>query len=208
MQINEKKGGIRWSFWRSVQKRWEEPFSYIKETVKIIVISLVIILPIRWYVIQPFYVKGASMEPNFYNHDYLIINEIGYRFDNPQRGDIVIFKYPKDPSQYFIKRIIGLPGERVVVSASKNKVTIFNKDFPQGVDLKEDYLSPDEVNIRNADVVLGDDEYFVMGDNRNQSMDSTVFGPVKKDLIIGKVWIRGFPFKRAGIIEKYHYNLK
>ncbi|MBI5254729.1 signal peptidase I, partial [Candidatus Falkowbacteria bacterium] len=82
------------------------------DMVKVVCISLAIIIPVRYFLIQPFYVKGASMEPNFFDHEYLIINEIGYRFDAPQRGDIVVFKYPKDQSQYFIKRIVGLPGEK------------------------------------------------------------------------------------------------
>ena len=84
--------------------------SYILELVHVVVISLAIIIPIRYFLIQPFYVKGASMEPSFYDHEYLIIDEISYRFREPQRGDVVVFKYPNDPSQYFIKRIIGMPG--------------------------------------------------------------------------------------------------
>ena len=79
---------------------------FLWETVKVVIISLAIILPVRYFLIQPFYVKGASMQPNFYDHEYLIINEIGYRFNSPQRGDVIVFRYPKDPSQYFIKRII------------------------------------------------------------------------------------------------------
>ncbi|HLD69247.1 MAG TPA: signal peptidase I, partial [Candidatus Omnitrophota bacterium] len=84
--------------------------SFIWETVKVVVISLAIIIPVRYFLIQPFYVKGASMEPNFYDQEYLIIDEISYRFREPQRGEIVVFRYPRDPASFFIKRIIGLPG--------------------------------------------------------------------------------------------------
>ena len=86
-------------------------FSFFFELVKIIVISLVIIIPVRYFLIQPFYVKGASMEPNFYDHEYLIIDEITYRFRDPERGEIIVFRYPRNPQEYFIKRIIGLPGD-------------------------------------------------------------------------------------------------
>src|SRR3989344_5652344 len=88
-------------------------FSYVFELIKVVVISLAIIIPVRYYLIQPFYVKGASMEPNFYDKEYLIIDEISYRFYAPERGDIVVFRYPGDPGQFFIKRVIGLPGESI-----------------------------------------------------------------------------------------------
>src|SRR3989344_1293745 len=83
------------------------------EIFKVVVISLVIIIPIRYFLIKPFYVKGASMEPNFHDYEYLIIDEISYRFNQPARGEVVVFKYPFDQSQFFIKRIIGMPGETV-----------------------------------------------------------------------------------------------
>src|SRR3989338_2936068 len=86
------------------------------EIIKVVVISLVIIVPVRYFLIKPFYVKGASMEPNFYDRQYLIIDEISYRFSAPARGDAVVFKFPLDPRQYFIKRIIGLPGETVKIA--------------------------------------------------------------------------------------------
>jgi len=97
---------------------------YTLEIIKVILISLAIIVPVRYFLIQPFYVKGASMEPNFFDHEYLIINEISYRFNAPERGDIVVFKYPRDPSQYFIKRIIGLPNEALEIK--DGKIIIFN----------------------------------------------------------------------------------
>ncbi|MFH1047748.1 MAG: signal peptidase I [Patescibacteria group bacterium] len=165
--------------------------NFIGELVHVVVISLAIILPIRYFLIQPFYVKGASMEPNFYDHEYLIIDEISYRFSEPERGNIVVFRYPDDPRQFFIKRVIGLPGERIEINGGK--VRIYNEKYPDGQLLNEnDYLgmifTPGE-----KDVQLGDDEYFLMGDNRTASMDSRAFGPVPERFLIGKVLFRGWP---------------
>ncbi len=176
---------------------------FIWETVKVIVISLVIILPIRYFLIQPFYVKGASMEPNFYEHEYLIVNEITYRLNNPQRGEVIVFKYPKDPSQYFIKRIIGLPGETVKID--QGKVIIINKNNPQGIVLNEENYLPNVFTQGNLSVNLDNDEYFVMGDNRSASLDSRIFGPIKRSAIVGRTWIRGWPFNRIALFNKPIY---
>ena len=184
---------------------FQDFFTFLFEIAKIIVISLLIIMPIRFFIIQPFYVKGASMEPSFYNHDYLIVDEISYRFSPPSRGDVIIFRYPKDETQFFIKRVIGLPGERVVMK--DNHIFIYNDKFKDGLQLKEEYLSEDEINPRPVDIVVPDGHYFVMGDNRDSSMDSTIFGPIEKRLIIGRVWIRGFPIDEMKIFSKYNYQI-
>src|SRR3989344_8898539 len=97
------------------QSSRNELLAFVWETIKVVVISLAIILPIRYYLVQPFFVKGASMEPSFEDGDYLLINEISYRFSAPERGDVIVFRYPKDRSQFFIKRIVGLPGETVEI---------------------------------------------------------------------------------------------
>ncbi|MEI8360836.1 MAG: signal peptidase I [bacterium] len=173
-------------------------FGQVFELIKIVVISLAIIIPIRYYLIQPFYVKGASMEPTFYDQEYLIVNEIGYRINPPQRGDVIVFRYPRDPQEYFIKRIIGLPGEKVQVK--DGKVIIFNQaNNWQGATVIEDYLPKNlKTYGMNDDIVtLSSEEYYVLGDNRNASKDSRVFGPVNKSFLIGRVWLRGFPFSRA-----------
>lgn len=186
-------------------KKYFKNFSaFAIEAIKAVVFSLIIILPIRYFLIQPFYVKGASMEPTFSNHDYLIVNEIGYRLDDPRRGDVVIFKYPNDQRQYFIKRIIGLPSERVEVK--DNQVFVYNNEFPNGVEINEEYLNSDDIR-KNANTTLNENEYFVLGDNRNNSFDSRFFGAVSKDLIIGKVWLRGWPFNEVKIFNGYEYNL-
>src|SRR3989344_2413481 len=106
-----------------------EVLIFIWETIKVVVISLAIILPIRYYLVQPFFVKGASMEPNFEDGDYLLVDELSYRFYAPERGDVVIFRYPLDQSQFFIKRIIGLPSETIEIK--NNTVTIYNKNKPE-----------------------------------------------------------------------------
>lgn len=177
---------------------------FIIETVKVVVISLAIILPIRYFLIQPFYVRGASMEPNFYDHEYLIIDEISYRFNEPERGDIVVFKYPKDPSQYFIKRIIGLPTEKIEMK--DGQIIIYNKKNPTGKLLDESFYLDSVTTTPDSVKVLEDDEYFLLGDNRQASLDSRRFGPIKKSHLIGKVWFRGWPFDRIGWFDAPEYN--
>lgn len=210
MSLFKKKESAEEIEWQDGERKsfFREAGEFIIEITKLIVIALAIIIPIRYFLIQPFYVKGASMEPNFYDHEYLIIDEISYRLNAPERGDIIVFRYPRDPSQYFIKRIIGLPGERVELK--DGKVFIYNKESPEGQAIKEDlYLSPsiETKDYGNKVFELKDNEYFVMGDNRNNSRDSRDFGPVDKSLIVGRVWVRGWPFNRMAIFESPHYSL-
>lgn len=168
------------------------------ELVEIVVISLAIILPIRYFLIQPFYVKGASMEPTFDDHEYLIIDELSYRLRAPERGEVVVFRYPLDPRQYFIKRVVGLPGETVRVS--DDAVVIVNAEHPEGFALDESgYLSPDTVTRGDRTVELGPGEYFVLGDNRGASLDSRTFGSLPVKNIVGRVWIRGWPLDRVAV---------
>jgi signal peptidase I len=186
------------SFWKSTRE-------FLVEIFKVVAISLAIIIPIRYFLIQPFYVKGASMEPNFEDHQYLIIDEISYRFRPEARGDVVVFRYPKDPRQFFIKRVIGLPGETVKVK--DGKVYISNKDYPNGVAVNEaDYLV-DAYTAGTKEVQLGADEYFVLGDNRSASLDSRSFGVVPRRLIIGRVWLRGWPFDEIKAFGAPDYKL-
>jgi len=178
----------------------------ILEFVQIAVISAAIIIPIRYFLVQPFYVKGASMEPNFYDHEYLIIDELSYRFEEPARGEIVVFRYPNDPSEFFIKRIIGLPGETVEIV--DDQITIYNDEHPNGELLDEsEYLSAETVTTGRKRTTLNSDEYFVMGDHRDASMDSRMFGPIDYDSLIGRVWFRGLPIGRIGTFETPGYNL-
>ena len=177
-------------------------FLFLRELIKLAAIALVIIVPVRYFLIQPFYVKGTSMEPNFHNYEYLIIDELSYRFHAPERGQIVVFRYPRDPQEHFIKRIIGLPGESVQIK--NGAVYIFNTVHPEGLLLKENYLKTNEVTVANNEnkITLKAGEYFVLGDNRTASQDSRFFGPVDKSFITGRVWLRGLPISEAKVFTK------
>ncbi|MFA5359752.1 MAG: signal peptidase I [Patescibacteria group bacterium] len=181
-------------------------FIYVFELVKVVAISLAIIIPVRYFLIQPFYVKGASMEPSFYDKEYLIIDEISYRFNTPERGDIIVFRYPRNPEEYFIKRIIGLPGEKVEIQ--DGSVYVYNKENPLGLKLEEPYLEAEQKTyaLSEEPVALSDSEYYVLGDNRNASKDSRSFGPVDKKLITGRVLLRGWPFNRVDVFSAPQYN--
>lgn len=177
---------------------------FIWEIIKIIVISLLIVVPIRYFLIQPFFVKGASMEPNFDDGQYLIIDEISYRFRLPERGEVIVFKYPQDPSQYYIKRIIGLPGETVEIISGY--VIIYNHQNPQGKILDESqYLDIRQETLGNVKITLAKDEYFILGDNRPASSDSRRWGPLKTDYIIGRTWIRAWPPEKAEVFAAPSY---
>lgn len=157
-----------------------------------IVLILAFLLPIRIFLFEPFFVKGSSMEPNYYSFDYLIVDKITYRFSEPKRGDVIIFKPPFNDKIYYIKRIIGLPGEKVVINGAK--IFIYSSQYPQGFELQEPYLQG-HYTSGEKEVSLGKDDYFVLGDNREVSSDSRSWGPVKKERIVGKV-IFHFSFKK------------
>ncbi len=177
---------------------------FFLELVQVLAISLVIIIPIRYFLIQPFYVRGASMEPNFFDHEYLIIDEISYRFREPTRGEIVVFKYPVDPSQYFIKRVIGTPGDTVEIA--NGKIKIYNTEHPNGIALDEtSYLDQDKTTPDRT-VTLKENQYFLMGDNRSASLDSRIFGPVDRSYLVGRVAVRGYPIDRWKLFEAPHYS--
>lgn len=166
------------------------------ELLKFALVAVIIVLPVRLFIAQPFIVSGASMDPTFDNGQYLIVDELTYRFDTPERGDVVIFKYPKDPSQYFIKRVIGLPGETVRISTSNVSITKTDGDT---VTLDESYVV-NKGNGGNLTVTLKDGEYFVMGDNRPESSDSRVWGTLPKENIVGRALVRLLPLQTATIL--------
>jgi len=176
-------------------------FTFVWEVAKIIIIAAVIVIPIRYFLFQPFFVRGQSMDPNFENGDYLIIDEITYRFKAPQRGEVIVFKSPQDPSQRFIKRIIGLPGETIEIK--DGKVIIYTKGEPQVLD-ESNYLS-DLLTGGNIQITLAEDEYFVLGDNRSFSFDSRRFGVLSEENIIGRVILRAWPFVDATMFEAPTY---
>ncbi|MEI7512801.1 MAG: signal peptidase I [Candidatus Uhrbacteria bacterium] len=166
----------------------------VLELVQVLAVSLAIIIPVRWFLIQPFYVQGASMEPNFFDHEYLVIDELSYRIGNPDRGDIIVFHYPNDTKQFFIKRVIGLPGETVEIA--EGKVKIYNDAHPNGTVLDETSYLDQDFTAASQTVTLKADEFFLLGDNRSSSLDSRFFGPVKRSFIVGRVWVRGYPVDR------------
>lgn len=165
-------------------------FTFVWEVAKIVIIAAVIVIPIRYFLFQPFFVRGQSMDPNFENGDYLIIDEISYHFRAPERGEVIVFKYPQDPSQRFIKRIVGLPGETVEIK--DGKVMIYKEGQPQILN-ESNYLS-DLYTGGDLQITLGEDEYFVLGDNRSFSFDSRRFGVLPGENIIGRVIFRAWPF--------------
>lgn len=167
---------------------------FIVELVKVVLISLVIILPVRYYLVQPFYVKGASMEPTFLDHEYLLIDEISYRFEKPNRGEVVVFRYPRDSRQFFIKRIIGLPKETVRIK--NGYITVSRAGISEEQVINESYLGSEIMTSGELSVDVPAGHYFLMGDNRNASLDSRNFGPVAERYIVGRVWLRAWPFDR------------
>jgi len=173
-------------------------FAFIWEISKIVIVALLIVIPIRYFIFQPFFVKGQSMEPNFENGDYLIIDEISYRFRNPQRGEVIVFKYPENPSQRYIKRIVGLPGETIEIK--DGQVIIFENNQSWALN-ESDYLSGNLMFINYPKISLGPDEYFALGDNRG----STWQGIVPQRNIIGRVFLRAWPFVALAKIEAPTY---
>jgi signal peptidase I len=167
-------------FWRSVA-------IYFVFYIFLILASLAMIVPVRMFVVEPFYMKGVSMEMTYQNDDYLLINKFDQDF---RRGDVIVFHYPENYQDYFIQRIVGMPGENVAI---KNGNVYIN-----GVKFSEPYLAAGTETIYSPgaiDVKLGSDQYYVLGDNRDFSKDSRVFGPLDKRLIVGKVWFKGWPPK-------------
>lgn len=184
---------------------------FFLEMVKVFLLAAVIIIPVRVFLFQPFFVQGSSMVPNFEDGEYLIVNEFGYKetsvevpgyqlfsvepFRDLVRQEPVVFRSPQKAGQYLIKRVIGLPGESVEIRDSK--VIITNGSHPEGVTLDEsDYLGASVVTSDMKRITLSDDEYFLLGDNRSYSYDSRTFGPIGKESIIGRVLFRAWPLSR------------
>lgn len=184
------------------------------EMVKVFLLAVVVIIPVRVFLFQPFFVQGSSMEPNFEDGQYLVISEFGYKqtdfdfseslsftvdaFKTIERQDVTVFRYPKNPEQFFIKRVIGLPGEAVEIR--RGKVIIANAVHPDGFVLDESsYIGAGTLTQDMPRISLSDDEYFVMGDNRTASYDSRSIGPIKKDKIIGRVLLRAWPVGRFSL---------
>lgn len=182
---------------------FEQISIFIFDFLKVFIIAVAIIIPIRWFLFQPFVVTGDSMLPNFQDNNYLIIDELSYRFREPARGEVVVMRYPADPSQFFIKRIVAIPGERIVIE--NGQVKIYNEEHQQGLTLQEDYLPERNVTYGNIDRHLGKDEYFVLGDNRQASSDSRIWGVLPRQDIVGRVYLRLFPLRELDLFSAPDY---
>lgn len=171
-----------------------------------IVVVLAIMVMIYLFIMSPQEINGASMEPNFHNSEYILTNKIEYKLSEPQRGDVIIFKSPRDKDIDYIKRIIGLPGDTVMV---KN-----NAYYVNGQKLNEPYLEPNVYIFggtflpENQEITVPAGRYFVSGDNRPHSSDSREFGPIPKEDIIGKAVLRYWPFPEFGLIHRPTYTLQ
>lgn len=193
------------------EKKQDTVGSFVFEIVKMFLLALVIIVPIRMFLLQPFIVRGASMEPNFHGSDYLIVNEFGYKYvelfggkfkvepkKEFKRQEVIVFKAPTKKKDFYIKRIIGLPGETIEIN--NGVVKIYNIKTPTGEILDESsYLPKGRVTSGNMRISLKENQYFVLGDNRGASSDSRSFGPISKNSVVGKVAIRAFPFGVAQV---------
>ncbi len=171
------------------------PKKFFKEFGTYIIIALIIVIPVRTFIAQPFVVNGASMDTTFADGEYLIVNEFTYQFDNPQYGDVVVFKAPLDPKKYYIKRLIGKPGDTIKIK--DEKVTIVNEKHPEGITLIEPYIHTD--TFGSVNLKLKEGEYFVLGDNRINSSDSRSWGAVPRENIVGTPLVRILPPSRAGL---------
>jgi len=178
--MEEEKGGA--------QSNWE--------LVRFGIIAVLIVIPVRLFIAQPFIVSGSSMVPTFSNGDYLIVDEISYKFEKPERYDVIIFRFPTNHKKYLIKRIIGLPQESVDLKGAL--VTITSRGHSKGVVLDQPFIKNSSSSSGHWE--LGDNEYFVMGDNRPASSDSRFWGPVAHDLIVGRAFLRLLPIKHADIL--------
>lgn len=175
---------------------------FILETFKIVVLALLIVIPIRYFLFQPFFVRGQSMEPSFQGGDYLIVDQLSYRFQEPQRGEVIVFRYSHNRSQNYIKRIIGLPGETIEIQ--DNKIVVYHNGEAEILG-ETAYLPANIQTTGGLRVQLNDDEFFVLGDNRTFSSDSRSWGPIKRGDIIGKVFVRAWPPTALARIEAPAY---
>ena len=173
--------------------------SFFKDFLRFIIISALIIIPIRTWVAQPFIVRGASMEPTFDDGQYLIIDELSYDFRAPERGEVIVFRYPQDTSKFFIKRIIGLPGETIEVKDNN----VYLDKGSKREEFKEPYLS-ETLTTPDGVVTLKENEYFMLGDNRLFSSDSRAWGPLVRNLIVGRVLTRLWPPNKFSYLPGFY----
>ncbi len=179
---------------------------FFLDILEVFVTSFAIFLFVYLLILQPHKIKGNSMEPNYHDGEYLLTDKLTYRFKDPQRGDVIVFKPPVSPDEEYIKRVIALPGE--VISVKNGKYYI------NGQQLNESYI-PEKIYTKGKAFLPNDTEktvpagsYFVSGDNRESSSDSRYWGFVTKDKITGKAWFIYWPPKSLGVIKPGLFNLQ
>ncbi len=179
----------------------------VLEVVEVALVAIGAVFLIRTFLVQPFLVSGASMVPNFSNGDYLLVDELSYRFRGANRGEVVVFRYPKDESTYFIKRVIGLPGDTIEIT--DGEVTITNPEHAKGFVLPEDYLPPNTPTVvrpgGESNFTLKEGQYLVLGDNRSYSFDSRDWGILDAKEIVGLVRLRLWPAKGFTVFAAPQY---
>jgi signal peptidase I len=191
------------------KQRKQAKLGVVAEMLRTVLFVFILASLLRFFIVQPYIVEGSSMVPRFSNNDYLVVDKISYRIGDPQRGDIIVFRYPNQPAINYVKRIIALPGERIKIE--RNQVTIYNKDNPDGVVLNEKLYLADAVQTTivgsNAgrELIVPEGSYYVMGDNRPASSDSREWGYLPRENIIGRVFVQAFPIEHFSIIEHARY---
>jgi len=184
--------------------------TFLLDTIEIITTAFAIFVVIFLFIAQIHEVNGDSMLPNFHNKEYVLTDKISYKFKEPQRGDVVIFKAPPKPRDEYIKRIVALPGEQIKIQ--NNKVIIYNKEHPEGWTLPEDYLGQGILTKGkssippNTVVSVPEGQYIVLGDNREASSDSRHWGTVKKELLVGRAVFRIWPPTALGVVKHAEYE--
>lgn len=178
---------------------WSKFKGNFVELIEFIAVILAILIVIRFFVAEPHKVFGSSMVPNFHNGDYIITNKIGLKLGEPRRGEVVILQNPRNPDVVFIKRIIGLPNEKVMISDGDfyiNGKLLKEPYLPRGTKTSGEVFLPDK-----EEITIPKGQYFVAGDNRGGSSDSRDWGPVKKEALIGQAWLRYWPIQKFTLIS-------
>lgn len=200
----KNSSGERISFTEMITYYTKKIINFFFDFLETTVVALSIFVVAYLFIVQPHEIKGNSMEPNFHNNEYILTDKISYRFSEPQRGDVIIFKAPMNPDVDYIKRIIGLPGDRLKVQNGSVYINGNKLDEPYLVD--QTNLFPGYYLQEGVEITIPPEEYFAMGDNRPHSSDSREFGPIDVKTIIGKAFLRYWPITKFGLVPKVTYQ--